>query len=152
MIYRKLLNFFLVFKHDTYVAAIHKLFNPVNTTFFRPDFCSGYIFELRNDTSGNYYVQILLKNSKPSEPITLTPINIAGKRLIFNFFLSSSFINLILNKKGCDTMCPVDKFYSLLSDKIVTDYNEACKEQPPSVYDTITSYFNTVISWFKSIF
>ena len=57
---------------------MHKLLNPSTKEFFIPDYASGFIFELRNDTGGNYYVQVLLKNTKPSDPIVIYPVQIEG--------------------------------------------------------------------------
>lgn len=65
-------------KHDDNLAALYKIFNPTKTDFFFIQFGAGFIFELRNDTKGNYYVQLLLKNSKPTDPIELKPISIEG--------------------------------------------------------------------------
>lgn len=96
-----------------------------------PDFGSGYIFELRNDTKGNHYVQVLLKNSKPNDTISITPVQI----------------------EGCETICPLDKFVSLLQGALVTDYNAACREQQPAkLADKITNYFHLIMSWFSTIF
>ena len=111
---------------------MHKLFNPSTTEYFLPIFGSGYIFELRNDTSGNYYVQVLLKNSKPNDPISINPVKI----------------------DGCDIICPLDQFVSLLKAGLITDYNAACMEKlpPQSLTEKITAYFNSIFSWIASKF
>ena len=70
--------FFFV-KHDSHIEALHKMFHPSTNDFLFPNYAFGFLFELRNDSSGNYYVQVLLKNSKPLDPISISPINIDGK-------------------------------------------------------------------------
>lgn len=66
-----------ILKHDTYVSAVQKILN-TSDVFVQPEYVSGYIFELRNDTSGNFYVQVLYKNNKPNDPITFEPVTIYG--------------------------------------------------------------------------
>ena len=76
---------FLLFKHDTYMAGLQKIFYMSSTNFTIPDFASSYVYELRNDTRGNYYVQMLFKNNKAYDPITLTPIAIEGSFQFKNY-------------------------------------------------------------------
>lgn len=63
---------------------MYKIMNPSATNFTIPEYASGYIFELRNDTKGNFYVKILFKNSKLSDPIAIEPVKIEG---CFNYII-----------------------------------------------------------------
>ncbi|CAF0770893.1 unnamed protein product [Brachionus calyciflorus] len=74
--------------HDNYVSGMQKILN-TSTNFVQPNFASGFVFELRNDTSGNYYIQVLYKNNKPWEPDHLTPVKV----------------------NGCEFLCPLNQFY-----------------------------------------
>lgn len=67
-----------------------KILNPSKTEFFHPEFASGYIFELRNDTHGNFYVQVLLKNGKPNDPINIEPVQIEGSIIFWSIKLSEN--------------------------------------------------------------
>ena len=72
-----------------------------------------------------------LKNSKPNDAISITPVQI----------------------EGCETLCPLDEFVRLLQGALVTDYNAACREQQPDKQsDKITNYFNLIMSWISNIF
>lgn len=74
-------------KHDNYIAGMQKLLN-TSTNFVQPDFASGFVFELRQDSNGTYYVRVLFKNNKASEPIALNPVAIDGN-IWFNIKHSS---------------------------------------------------------------
>jgi hypothetical protein len=62
---------------------MQKILN-TSTVFVQPHFGSSFVFELRNDTAGNLYVQVLYKNNKYPSPIELKPVAIYGNN---NFFL-----------------------------------------------------------------
>ena len=83
---------------------MQKILNTSNI-FDQPHFASGFIFELRNDTKGNYYVQVLYKNNKPWEPIELTPVRV----------------------NGCDYLCPLSNFYELIQENLVQDFTNVCQ-------------------------
>jgi hypothetical protein len=44
----------------------------------QPPFASAVIFELRKSVHNNYFVQVLLKNNTPEEPITYEILPIKG--------------------------------------------------------------------------
>jgi len=112
-------------KHDTYVAAMQKLLN-TSTIFAQPKYVSGFIFELRNDSIGNYYVQVLQKN-ETSENVAPIPVNVYGKFLyVKNIKVEKKIITCFFLEKGCDTICPFNKFVSLMKDNFVTDYYTKC--------------------------
>lgn len=50
----------------------------------QPPFASAVIFELRKSTDSNYFVQVLLKNNTPEEPISYKAFPINGKTLKFS--------------------------------------------------------------------
>ena len=78
-----------IFKHDSNIVALQKLLN-TTTKFKQPNYVSSFVFELRNDTKGAYYVQVLYKDQKPSDPIVLTPVAING--IESKFLLNRLFI------------------------------------------------------------
>ena len=43
-----------------------------------PEFASSYVFELRKDSSSNYFVKILFRNDKFNEGINYRPVTIKG--------------------------------------------------------------------------
>lgn len=66
-------------KHDNALAGLQKLLG-TSDEFSNPNFASAYIFELRKDEDGNYYVRLLHKNNKyPEEEIELTPVSVLSK-------------------------------------------------------------------------
>ena len=112
-------------KHDNYVAGLQKLLN-TSTQFLQPDFTSGFVFELRKDAAGNYYVQVFYKNNKANDPISLTQVTVYG----------------------CDAICPYNKFLDLVKDNLISDFTNICKEQPANLYDAIMQFINQIFSWF----
>lgn len=56
---------------------MQKLLN-TSTNFVQPNFASGFVFELRQDKFGKYYVQILSKNNEYPSPEVLEKATIYG--------------------------------------------------------------------------
>lgn len=93
--------------HDTYVAAMIKLLELGEMD--QPPYASSLIFELRSQIGNdeNYFVQVYYKNNTGDEPIKLQ----------------------LLTIKGCDSLCPLNKFLDLTSNLVVTDFTTGCKAQ-----------------------
>ena len=74
---------FLYGAHDTFVAALTKLLN-ISTFINQPPYASAIIVELRQSKSGEYYVQVYLKNNTASQPINPKLMTIYGLFLFLN--------------------------------------------------------------------
>ena len=78
----------IIFKHDTYTLGLEKLLN--TSILVQPNFAASFVFELRCDQEGNYFVKVLFKDDLyPIEPIKLKPVTVYGlikiiKEKIFN--------------------------------------------------------------------
>lgn len=96
--------------HDNYIAAMQKLLD-FSDIYKNPEFASSYVFELRKDSSSNYFVKILFRNDKFNEGINYRPVTI----------------------KGCEELCPVDRFFKLSKAvnpvKIIKMCEESSKNQ-----------------------
>lgn len=64
------------------MAGMQKILN-TSTSFVQPNFASGFVFELRNDSSGNHYVQVLYKNNRFPDPDELNPVTVYGNKMIY---------------------------------------------------------------------
>ncbi|RNA32693.1 lysosomal acid phosphatase isoform X1 [Brachionus plicatilis] len=89
---------------DFYLSGLQRLLKTSNT-ITQPHFGAAMLFELRNDSNNNYYVQIKYKNNKNNEATQLNTLSI----------------------EGCDTICPVETFKKLVQDKISTSFEILCQ-------------------------
>jgi hypothetical protein len=89
--------------HDSYLCAMKTLLNTPCKS--QPNFSSAIIIELREDSFQNKYIQILSKDNKNTESISLEKLKI----------------------KGCSKLCPLNKFYSLIEPDLIEDIEKECK-------------------------
>lgn len=65
--------------------------------------------------------------------------------------MTNSFKIYLIKFKGCDTLCPLNKFYELLKDNLVSDIDLACKQKPTIASGTIGFYVSSFFSWILSL-
>ncbi|CAF0793743.1 unnamed protein product [Brachionus calyciflorus] len=105
---------------DYYLSGLQRLMS-TTSKFTQPNFGAAFIFELRKDSNGNHFVQTLWKDNAFNESITFNPVNVLG----------------------CEIMCPVDKFRSLVSPYLVTSFDEICKQKKLTVTSTTSTTTTT---------
>jgi hypothetical protein len=92
-------------KHDNYISALQKMLNTSAVTK-APEFGHAFVFELhKNATGNNYFVRVLEKTNKYPAAIKMET------RTVY----------------GCDEPCPLEKFLELTKDKVVVDFDKACR-------------------------
>lgn len=96
-------NLAVYMTHDSYICALKTLLNSACKS--QPNFSSVIIFELREDSFHNHYIQILSKDDKNFDSIILKKLQI----------------------KGCSKLCPLNKFYSLIESDLIEDIEKECK-------------------------
>jgi hypothetical protein len=89
--------------HDSYLCAMKTLLHSACKT--QPNFSSAIIIELREDSFRKQYIQILHKNNKKTESISLKKLQI----------------------KGCSKLCPLSNFYNLIEPYLIEDIEKECK-------------------------
>ena len=63
-------------------------------TCVQPNFAASYIFELRQDNAGKYYVRVLNKNQYyPGDIIKFVPVTIKGNFILVYFKHESKIVN-----------------------------------------------------------
>ena len=99
--------------HDNYIAGMQKILG-TSETFVDPKFGSAFVFELRRDKCGKYFVKVFNKNDYYPGLVTLNPVKVKG---------CSSFLF------GDKYMCSLQQFLKVTSDKLVTDFSSVCQAQ-----------------------
>lgn len=74
------------------------------TTVNQIPFASAIIFELRQDASGLYYIQLLMRSNSTTQQFNMQPVKMAN----------------------CDQLCPLGNFLSLTADRVVQDLAGEC--------------------------
>lgn len=81
------------------------LLNISNDNLSQIQFGSSLIFELRQDTNGIFYTNLMIRNNTNSQPTVLKPVKL----------------------KQCDQLCNMENFLDLVSNKTVENFTSACQ-------------------------
>ena len=91
-------------KQDAHINSILTLLNATNQLDQVP-FATALIFELRQDSSGLYYIQLIMQKNSTAQPFYLQPINI----------------------DSCNQLCPLGNFFDITGRRMLpTSLRDAC--------------------------
>jgi hypothetical protein len=118
----------------------------------QPPFASAVIFELRKSVDNNYFVQVLLKNNTPEEPISYEIFPIKG--ILDHYIYKKSLIGLVYarNFLGCDNLCPLSKFLNLTEFLTLDDSVKACQHSNYSKNGELTNITLGITFSFAALF
>lgn len=100
------INTNILLQNDGLISSLKKLLNTPDK-FIRPNYTSGFVFELRKDSAKNYYVKLFYKDNKANEPISFKPVSI----------------------NGCAHLCPLPTFLKSTKKVLNLDLKSLCRSK-----------------------
>ena len=85
---------------------------------------------VKGNGKSKFFVQVLLKDNEPDQPINLRKVTIAGKILEKKHYIYKWKIKSCIIFLGCDELCPLEDFERIISNKVVIDMVKECSLKP----------------------